>query len=221
MKFFLRSFSSYNFRLFFASKNWCSRWKLIRGKKVFSLEKRRTKDCFLLTHNLKNKKVSVRDKISSRCANCSPAVKRGPSLAEVSQAVSVAKSSQYNVLHNGNIWISQFLSSYPVILTFADISYLIEWTYRISHAFFWEWFLPLTWSTVLFRSRAGPPRRSLIRATPEPLVLSHNSIRKIFSWTEMKAPSSRPVVWSPRRPLLQIQWKVFISGHWGKATRPP
>ena len=69
---------------------------------IFS-RKRRTKDCFLLTHNLRNKKVSVRDKISSRCANCSPAVKRGPSLAEVSQAVSVAKSSQYNVLHNGHI----------------------------------------------------------------------------------------------------------------------
>ena len=83
--------------------------KLMLKMKVESWEnsifsrKRRTKDCFLLTHNLKNKKVSVRDKISSRCANCSPAVKHGPSLAEVSQAVSVAKSSQYNVLHNGNI----------------------------------------------------------------------------------------------------------------------
>ena len=26
VKFFLRSFSSYNFRLFFATKSWCSRW---------------------------------------------------------------------------------------------------------------------------------------------------------------------------------------------------
>ena len=128
--------------------------------------KRRKKDCFLLAHNLKNKKVSVRDKISSRCAICFPAVKCGPSFAEVSQAISVAKSSQYNVLHNGHIWISQFLSSYPVILTFADISYLIEWTYRISHAFFWEWFLPLTWSTVPFRSRARAPPDALSSAPP-------------------------------------------------------
>ena len=106
-------------------QHWCSRWKLIRGKNSIFSRKRRTKDCFLLTHNLKNKKVSVRDKISSRCAICFPAVKCGPSFAEVSQAISVAKSSQYNVLHNGHIWISQFLSSYPVILTFADTSYLI------------------------------------------------------------------------------------------------
>ena len=30
-------------------QHWCSRWKLIRGKTVFSPEKERTKDCFLLT----------------------------------------------------------------------------------------------------------------------------------------------------------------------------
>ena len=89
--------------------------------------------------------------------NLLPRCEKWPQLCWVSQAISVAKSSQYYVLHNGHIWISQFLSSYPVILTFADTSYLIEWTYRISHAFFWEWFLPLTWSTVLFRSRARAP----------------------------------------------------------------
>ena len=131
VKVFLRSFpflkvsdNSSRIRNLDAQNEWWW-WKLNRGKTVIFSRKRRTKDCFLLTHNLKNKKVSVRDKIYSRCAICSPAVKRGPSLAEVSQAVSVAKSSQYNVLHNGNIWISQFLSSYPVILTFAETSYLI------------------------------------------------------------------------------------------------
>ena len=65
-------------------------------------------------------------------------------LCWVSQAISVAKSSQYYVLHKRT-----YLNFSILIIVSCDtnfcwhfISY-IEWTYRISHAFFWEWlFLP-------------------------------------------------------------------------------
>ena len=105
-------------------QHWCSRWKLIRGKNSIFSRKRRTKDCFLLTHNLKSKKVSVRDKFLPDAQFAPPLWNVAPALLSFT-AISVAKSSQYYVLHNGHIWISQFLSSYPVILTFADTSYLI------------------------------------------------------------------------------------------------
>ena len=60
---FLHTISDYS-----SHQSWCSRWVESCENSIFS-RKRRTKDCFLLTHNLRNKKVSVRDKISSRCAN--------------------------------------------------------------------------------------------------------------------------------------------------------
>ena len=62
VKFFLRNFSSYNFRIFFATKKIDAQGELIRVKNRIFSRKRRTKGCFLLTHNLKSKKVSVRDK---------------------------------------------------------------------------------------------------------------------------------------------------------------
>ena len=106
-------------------QHWCSRrsWVDSWENSIFS-RKRRTKDCFLLTHNLKSKR-SVWETNFFQMRNLLSRCEMWPQLCWVSQAISVAKSSQYYVLHNGHIWISQFLSSYPVILTFADTSYLI------------------------------------------------------------------------------------------------
>ena len=121
--FFLRSFSSNNFRLILRikSKTLMLKMKVDSWENSIFSRKRRTKDCFLLTHNLKSKKVSVRDKFLPDVQFAPPLWNVAPALLSFT-AISVAKSSQYYVLHNGHIWISQFLSSYPVILTFAETS---------------------------------------------------------------------------------------------------
>ena len=83
-------FLSNNFRLILRIKNIDAHDEVDSWENSIFSRKRRTKDCFLLTHNPKNKKVSVRDKISSRCAICSPAVKSGPSFAGFHKPISVA-----------------------------------------------------------------------------------------------------------------------------------
>ena len=58
--------------------------------------------------------------------------------------------------------------------------------------------------------------------TPPPSSTSclTNLFWKIFSWTEMKPP--HPPRWSEvqRRPLLQIQWRVFLNEQNTEARRP-
>ena len=61
-------------------KDWCSRWVDLCEKTEFSLEKERTKGCFLLTHNLKSKKVSVRDNFLPDVQFAPPLWKMSPSL---------------------------------------------------------------------------------------------------------------------------------------------
>ena len=117
-------FLSNNFRNILRIKNIDAQDEVDSWENSIFSRKRRTKDCFLLTHNLKSKKVSVRDKFLPDAQFAPPLWNVAPALLSFT-AISVAKSSQYYVLHNGHIWISQFLSSYPVILTFADTSYLI------------------------------------------------------------------------------------------------
>ena len=62
MTFFLRSFFSNNFRLILRIKHIDAHDEVDSWENSIFSRKRRTKDCFLLTHDLKGKKVSVRDK---------------------------------------------------------------------------------------------------------------------------------------------------------------
>ena len=66
------------------------------------------------------------------------------------------------------------------------------------------------------QSRA-PPTFSHPRHPRAPRLVSQIYSEDFFVSRD-EAPYTRPVVRSPRRPLLQIQCKVFISDHW--ARRP-
>ena len=65
-------------------------------------------------------------------------------------------------------------------------------------------------SPPLRRQSKAPPDVPTLAPPPSSLSCLTNLFRKIFSCTEMK-PSIRPKVRSPRRPLLQIQWRFFIN----------
>ena len=85
VKFFLRNFSSYNFRIFFATKRIDAQGELIRVKNRIFSRKRITKGCFLLTHNLKSKKV-VWGTIFFKMCNLLPRCEKCLQLCWVSQA---------------------------------------------------------------------------------------------------------------------------------------
>ena len=68
------------------------------------------------------------------------------------------------------------------------------------------------------KRRAGPPRRSRIRATPELLVLSHKSIRKIFSGAEMKHLTPAP--WFEVQGVPCFKSNVKSSSAITEARRP-
>ena len=63
-------------------------------KTEFSLEKERTKGCFLLTHNLKSKKVSVRDKFLPDAQFAPPLWKVAPALLGFTSQLASQQSSQ-------------------------------------------------------------------------------------------------------------------------------
>ena len=117
VKFFPRNFSSCNFRIFSSQqKGLMLKVSWFMWETEFSLEKERTKGCFLLAHNLKSNKVSVRDKFLLDVQNAPPLWKVR-SFAGFHKLISVANSHHKNKFcTTDNIWNSQFLSSYPVIL---------------------------------------------------------------------------------------------------------
>ena len=61
-----------------------------------------------------------------------------------------------------------------------------------------------------FEGRAGPPGSSSCLT---------NLFWKIFKAPRW-SPSTRPMIRSPRRPLLQIQWRVFLNEQNTEARRP-
>ena len=68
--------------------------ELIRGKNSIFSRKRRTKGCFLLTHNLKSKKVSVRDKFLPDAQFAPPLWKVAPALLGFTSQLASQQSSQ-------------------------------------------------------------------------------------------------------------------------------
>ena len=68
--------------------------ELIRGKNSIFSRKRRTKGCFLLTHNLKSKKVSVRDKFLPDAQFAPPLWKMAPAMLGFTSQLASQQSSQ-------------------------------------------------------------------------------------------------------------------------------
>ena len=201
-------------------KDWCSRWVDSCEKQKFSLEKEEQKGCFLLTHNLKNKEVSVRDKFLPDVQFAPPLWKIDPAFAGFHKPISVA-----TIITKLSFAQRTYLKFTILVIVSCDtnfyghfISY-IEWTYRISHAFFWEWLL------FVFSPPLGAPHRvSSEEQSRAPPTFSHprhpraprlgsQIYSEDFFVSRDEAPYTRPVVRSPGRPLLQIQYKVFISDH--------
>ena len=115
VKFFLRNFSSFNFRYSSQQKRLMLKVGWFVWRTEFSLEKRRTKRLLSFKHIIsKTKTGQCEGQIFSRCAICSPAVKNGSSYAGFHKLISVANSHHKNKFcTTDNIWNSQFLSSYP------------------------------------------------------------------------------------------------------------
>ena len=79
--FFPRNFSSCNFRIFSSQqKGLMLKVSWFMWETEFSLENERTKGCFLLAHNLKSNKVSVRDKFLLDVQNAPPLWKKSAAL---------------------------------------------------------------------------------------------------------------------------------------------
>ena len=103
-----------------------------------------------------------------------------------------------------------FLELWDIILshhydTLIDKSF-ISWWFRFVKFQILARFLFLS----PFEGRAGPPGSSSCLT---------NLFWKIFKAPRW-SPSTRPMIRSPRRPLLQIQWRVFLNEQNTEARRP-
>ena len=120
-------------------------------------------------------------------------------------------SSIYQIARPDMTFLVQlFLELWDIILshhydTLIDKSF-ISWWFRFVKFQILARFLFLS----PFEGRAGPPGSSSCLT---------NLFWKIFKAPRW-SPSTRPMIQSPRRPLLQIQWRVFINEQNTEARRP-
>ena len=132
-------------------------------------------------------------------------------IAKTTGAAWHAVSSIYQIARPDMTFLAQlFLELWDIILshhydTLIDKSF-ISWWFRFVKFQILARFLFLS----PFEGRAGPPGSSSCLT---------NLFWKIFKAPRW-SPSTRPMIRSPRRPLLQIQWRVFLNEQNTEARQP-